>query len=506
MAKNKTVFVCKECGHEEARWLGRCPECGNWNSFHEIQKAGKMSKQQRDKSGVHNSRNTQSEPMNIHSIRQPEQIRINSGIEELNGVLGGGVMLGASVLIGGEPGIGKSTLMLQVAAFIDVDGPVLYVSGEESVQQIRMRSERLGITAGQLTIGVSENGTAVSARVSDKIGSENKKYGPGRISNLHVLCESNVDRITAILDTLHPSVVIIDSIQTLISEEAGNIPGTVNQLKYGCYELIDWARERNAALFLVAHVTKEGTIAGPKVIEHMVDTVLYFEQADTGVRIVRSVKNRHGSVDEIGLFTMESNGLLEVKNPVSFFLQQRKSELPPGITAAPVYEGSRVLMVEIQALVVPSKSGFSRIYSDKIDNNRVSRISAVLEKHLSVRFADQDIYVNVAGGMRLNEVGIELPLAMVLYSARTGIAVPSDCALAGEVSLAGEIRPTAHMQRRLRTVVEMGFKKFVGPGGVQGQSYKLKGGIVDNDTFHIVGTIGEAVKFVFTGNSGKQER
>jgi DNA repair protein RadA/Sms len=312
----------------------------------------------------------------------------------------------------------------------------------------------------------------------------------------------------SVLREVKPQVVVVDSIQTLLSVDAGSVPGTVNQLKYGCHELIDWARETDAALFLVAHVTKEGAIAGPKVIEHMVDTVLYFEQAGSGLRIVRGVKNRHGSVDEIGLFTMEAEGLVQVPDAASFFLEQREAELPPGITAAPVYEGTRVLMVEIQALVVPAKSGFSRIYSDKIDNNRVSRIAAVLEKLLSVRFSDQDIYINVAGGIRLGEVGIELPLAMALYSARTGIPVPKQAALAGEISLAGEIRPTAHMQRRVRTAAEMGFTRFIGPRDVRAKEAagqagtKIGGEAAGADAaaaagFQRVQTLGDAVRYVF---------
>jgi len=525
MAKNKIIFICNECGHEEPKWLGRCPDCGNWNSFREIQKQGKSSGagQGRRITPGDGQRPRTMDPVLLGNIRYSEHNRIDSGLNEVNGVLGGGIMLGASVLIGGEPGIGKSTLMLQLAAAVTIDKPVLYVSGEESAQQIRMRAERLGIVPAkrfETDVPVeSDNSPGIRSKASvvqdqrDITGSQGIKSGRGKSLNLHLICESDLDRILSILNKLNPVIVVIDSIQTLISQDAGNIPGTVNQLKFGCHELIDWARERNAAMFLVAHVTKEGSIAGPKVIEHMVDTVLYFEQADTGVRIIRAVKNRHGSIDEIGLFTMEENGLEEVNNPVSFFLQQRKTLLPPGITAAPVYEGSRVLMVEIQALVVPAKSGFSRIYSDKVDNNRVSRISAVLEKHLSIRFSDQDIYVNVAGGMRLNEVGIELPLAIALYSARTGISVPRECALAGEISLAGEIRPTAHMQRRIRTAAEMGFNRFIGPRDVhrrfdkqlhdaQGDGQEKKILEATGSGFTSVDNIARAVKLVFNGRVG----
>jgi DNA repair protein RadA/Sms len=480
MAKDITYYICNKCGHEEPRWLGRCPECGSWNSFREMKVSGNSSGTGGGRKGGAARAGGVGGAVRLEDVGYSEDIRLDAGIGELNRVLGGGIMPGAAALIGGEPGIGKSTLMLQLAASVRVEGPVLYVSGEESSSQIRVRAERLGVFGG-----IKKPGAENLGAVDRETGAE------GRKADLHLACESDLERIMAVLRELKPKVVVIDSVQTLMSPEAGNVPGTVNQLKYGCYELIEWAREEEASIFLVAHVTKEGAIAGPKVIEHMVDTVLYFEQAGAGLRIVRAVKNRHGSVDEIGLFTMEGNGLVQVGNPASFFLQERETELPAGITAAPVYEGSRVLMVEIQALVVPAKGGFSRIYSDRIEGNRVSRIAAVLEKQLSVKFSDQDIYVNVAGGIRLNEVGIELPLATALYSARTGIPVPREVALAGEISLAGEIRPTPHMQRRVRTAGEMGFSRFLGPRDVHAGKRGREA------AYEVVGTIAESIGRVF---------
>ncbi len=501
MAKRRDFFVCNECGHEEAKWLGRCPECGSWNSFREMQASGPGGSSSSaggvKAAGASARSHKKLQVVPIDQVEVADGVRLNTGIEEVNRVLGRGAMLGATALIGGEPGIGKSTLMLQLSASVRTERPVLYISGEESLPQIRMRAERLGIVPAKgSTTGTNGAPTSHSTPTSRKngAGSAGTDRGTGVEADVKLVCESDLDRIMSVLREVKPQVVIVDSIQTLISADAGNVPGTVNQLKYGCHELIDWAREAQAALFLVAHVTKEGSIAGPKVIEHMVDTVLYFEQAGAGLRIVRAVKNRHGSVDEIGLFTMEAEGLVQVPDAASFFLEQREAELPPGITAAPVYEGSRVLMVEIQALVVPAKSGFSRIYSDKIDNNRVSRIAAVLEKLLSVRFSDQDIYINVAGGIRLGEVGIELPLALALYSARTGIPVPKQAALAGEISLAGEIRPTAHMQRRVRTAAEMGFKRFIGPRDVRAADGVMESG---QNGFQQVQSLAEAVRLVF---------
>jgi DNA repair protein RadA/Sms len=255
----------------------------------------------------------------------------------------------------------------------------------------------------------------------------------------------------------------VDSIQTLYTREVNAMPGSVNQIKACTQELVDWGRDRGAAVFLVAHVTKEGIIAGPKLVEHMVDTVVSFEQASTEVRTLQAVKNRFGSVDELGFFRMTEEGLAEVEDAGSLFLIHREGDQPAGVAVAPVFEGSRVLLVEIQSLVVPAKSGVSRIYSDRIDAGRVARVAAVLEKHLGTRLSDLDVYVNVAGGIRIGEVGVELPLAMALYSARTGVSLPARTAVVGEVSLAGEVRPVSGLEKRLRAAQEMGFSSLVGP-------------------------------------------
>lgn len=463
MAKNKTVFECIECGHQDPKWLGRCPSCGNWNTMEQ------MTLNKKGKSGV-SSGTLQSPGLSskgsvmLQDIDISEVPRFGSGFAEVDRVLGGGIMKGSAILLGGEPGIGKSTLMMQIAGAAKLPGnngstgKILYISGEESASQLKMRANRLGVKSGKIEI----------------------------------LIESDLDRIISVLDNSKPELIILDSIQTVVSEEAGKVPGTVNQVKYCGHSLISWSKNNNAAIFFIAHVTKEGIIAGPKIVEHMVDTVLYFDHSNSGIRFVRAAKNRFGSVDELGLFTMESSGLKEVKDPSTLFLIQRDNGMPPGISAVPVFEGSRALMVEIQALTVPAKSGFSRIYSDRIDNNRVSRIAAVLEKNLNLRFADQDIYVNVAGGMKLNEVGIELALACALYSARTGIPFPGETAVAGEISLAGEIRPTAHMERRLKTAVEMGFKKFIGPIPVETTHHVSPPGIYKG-----VRNISESIKSIF---------
>ncbi len=448
MAKVKSVFICSGCGHEEPKWAGRCPECGEWNTFAEAVKspAGRQS------TGRERTRGTDSIPLGSISPESGE--RMSSHIGEVDRVLGGGLVRGSSVLIGGEPGIGKSTLMLQTAAgaagssadsTAGAGGRVLYVTGEESAAQLRQRADRLGI------------GNA----------------------SVEVLCETDLESVVRSFQSLKPAMVIVDSIQTLTSPELGNVPGTPNQIKYCCYEIVSYCRERGCPVFLVAHVTKDGSIAGPKLIEHMVDTVLYFDQAESELRILRASKNRFGSIDEVGLFTMTAEGLQEVKNPASIFMIKRKTEVPAGIVVTPVYEGSRVLMIEIQALVVPAKGAVSRIFSDRIDSGRVSRVAAILEKHLSLKFSDQDIYVNVAGGLRIREVGIELPLAFALYSARSSIPVPENTAASGELTLAGEIRPIPHMTRRVKTAEEMGFKTFIGPISAEKEATGQWHGVAD---------------------------
>lgn len=363
----------------------------------------------------------------LSTVAGGETLRMATGMDELDRVLGGGAGIGASALIGGEPGIGKSTLMLQMAAQFAADTTVLYVTGEEAAGRLKGRAERLGVDA----------------------------------ERVHVLASANLEHVLHALESLSPSVVIVDSIQTLFSPEAGSTPGSVNQLKYCVFELADWARGHGAALFLVAHVTKEGAIAGPKVVEHMVDTVLMFEEAEAATRILRASKNRFGATDEIGLFRMAKDGLREVPDPSALFLVRREGALPAGTVVAPVYEGTRVLLVEIQALTSPAKGGVSRVFSDRIDKSRVSRVAAVLEKHAGLALADQDLYVNVAGGMRIGEVAVELPLALALYSARTGSGIPTDLAATGELSLAGEVRPVGALERRIRAAVDHGLPRVI---------------------------------------------
>ncbi|MDR0321749.1 MAG: DNA repair protein RadA [Treponema sp.] len=441
MKKEKTIiYKCSSCGREEPKWLGRCPECGEWNTLVETAARNeKTSPLRRREKGL-------PQTIPLIAVDAEEGSRIESGIGELDRVLGGGIMKRSAILVGGEPGIGKSTLLLQTAASALTKGRVLYISGEESAGQLRLRADRLGI---------SENKSAME--------------------RIEIFCSGSLVEIESVLNDIKPVLVLVDSAQTLFSEEAGSVSGSVNQMKFCSFELISWVKEHDAALFLTAHVTKEGIISGPKTLEHMVDTVLYFEQNDktSGLndtidcRFLRAAKNRFGSVDEIGIFTMGEKGLSPVEDTGRMFLVRREGDLPPGVAIAAVLEGSRTILLEIQALAIPAKSTISRVFSDKIDSGRVSRVSAALEKHLGLRLSDQDLYVNAAGGIRVTEVGVELALACALYSARTGLALPADLAIAGELSLTGEIRPVRRLSGRIKTAENLGFGSFLGPSPEQ---------------------------------------
>ena len=422
MARESAVqYVCSECGHVESKWNGRCPECGAWNSFTE-EKAPLKLKQ------------TGKEPQSVmdDSVRKLSDIpiestmRVSSGIDELDRVLGGGVMRPSSVLVGGEPGIGKSTIMIQMLSSLSESSSVLYVSGEESPSQVRMRADRLGL----------------------------------RSDSISVFCDTRLEALLETIGKLSPGYIVVDSLQTLYSASVASMAGSPNQVRACCMELSLLAKKIGAAIFFVGHVTKDGSIAGPKIVEHMVDTVLYFESAETGLRLLRASKNRFGSVDEIGLFTMDGTGLHGVKDPASVFVSLRgNGSLPSGVAFTPVVEGSRTFIVEIQTLVVPAKGSLQRIYSDRIDSARVSRVAAILERHAGLVLSDQDIYVNVGGGMKLSEVSIELALAIALYSSKMDVPVPGDMAAFGELSLAGEVRPVSFADRRMKALADMGFGK-----------------------------------------------
>lgn len=438
MAKKKggsVSFRCAGCGYTQPKWLGRCPSCGEWNTFEEYVDEDFAPAGFGLKNNIPQCNEAYSIP--LEKVAAHDAARISTGIPELDRVLGGGAVKRSAILIGGEPGIGKSTLLLQTAA---ASGQrVLYVSGEESAGQIRGRADRLGIP----------------------------------LHTIELLCTSSVENIEKVMNNLNPDFIIIDSVQTLFSPQAGAIPGTINQLKYCANELVMWVKERDAVLFLTAHVTKEGSIAGPKVLEHLVDTVISFEHNEDGVRFLRALKNRFGSVDELGIFQMDEKGLTGVHDPTTLFMVQRSGELPAGAAAVPIFEGSRVFMVEIQALTVPAKGTINRVFSDKIDSARVSRVAAVLEKRLGLRFSDQDMYINVAGGIRLRDPSIDMALAIALYSARTDIPVKKHEAFIGELSLSGEIRPVRRLKTLLKTAQGLGFTTLYVPSAADSDDIEL---------------------------------
>lgn len=422
MKESAVRYVCSECGHVENKWNGRCPECGSWNTFIEEKVVPKQ------KGKAENSTVMDESVKKLIDVPYEKAMRVSSGIDELDRVLGGGVMRPSSVLVGGEPGIGKSTIMEQMLSNLSENADVLYVSGEESPSQVRLRADRLGLHC-------------------DKIS---------------VFCDTRLESLSDIIERLRPHYIVIDSLQTLYSASIASMAGSPNQVRACCMELSLLAKKIGSAIFFIGHITKDGNIAGPKIVEHMVDTVLYFESAESGMRLLRASKNRFGSVDEIGLFAMDGKGLHGVKDPSDAFLSMRHgTDIPSGIAITPVVEGSRVFAVEIQALVVPAKSSLQRIYSERIDSARVSRVAAILQRHAGLPLADQDIYVNVAGGMRLSEVSIELALALALYSSRQDLPLSEGVAAFGELSLAGEVRAVSFHERRAKALVSMGYKRVI---------------------------------------------
>lgn len=421
----QTRFVCSACGRVESKWLGRCPSCGAWNSFEEEKVQPVSRSMPAAATGA-----VDEKIRKLSDVVVSDSVRFSSGIDELDRVLGGGVMRPSSVLVGGDPGIGKSTLMLQLTASCSSVGPVLYVSGEESPSQVKLRAQRLGLDA----------------------------------SRIDILCDTRLESLVEAIEKLSPVVVVIDSLQTLASGEVSSMAGSVNQMRTCCMSLSLLAKARNIAMFFIGHVTKDGMLAGPRIVEHLVDTVLYFESAQTGVRILRSIKNRFGSVDEIGIFSMDADGLSPVKDPSLFFISDRREDgLPSGIAYTAVAEGTRTFLVEIQALTVPCKGGSPRVYSDRIDMARVNRVAAILERHAGLVLSDCDTYINVAGGIRINEVSTELALAMALWSARTGTPLHERQVCFGELSLAGEVRPVSFLERRVKAAIEMGFDRILAP-------------------------------------------
>ena len=423
MAKaKKSVFFCQNCGHEEGKWLGQCPACKEWNTFVEERVTSGKAGAVRDKKDA--------QIVTLSSVATDEDERMMTKIAELDRVLGGGIVPGSLVLVGGDPGIGKSTLLLQVCQRLSaLNKKILYISGEESLKQIKLRANRMG-------------------DFSD---------------TLFLLCETNLDIIRSVIEQQRPDMVVIDSIQTMYNEEVGSAPGSVSQVRESTNILMQLAKGLGISIFIVGHVTKEGTVAGPRVLEHMVDTVLYFEgDRHASYRILRAVKNRFGSTNEIGVFEMQKSGLVEVENPSEFMLSGRP-EHASGSVVACAMEGTRPMLMEIQALVCKSNFGMPRRTAAGLDYNRVNLLMAVLEKRVGLPLSSYDAYVNIAGGIRMNEPAVDLGIVMAIASSYKNKPVSEDAIVFGEVGLSGEVRAVTMPEQRVAEAKKLGFKTCILP-------------------------------------------
>ena len=421
MAKTNTVFFCNECGYESAKWLGKCPACNAWNTFVEE----KVVKQGNNKTVVKKTVT----PVSLKSIEKIKISRISSGFDELDRVLGGGFVNGSLTLLGGEPGIGKSTLILQICEKFKTDGKVLYVSGEESAEQIKIRADRLGINS----------------------------------ENIMFLGETDINAIEQTIEDMDPKLVIIDSIQTMYSDDITSAPGSVSQVREITSRIMKMCKMKGITTVIIGHVTKDGTIAGPRVLEHMVDAVLYIEgERYFSYRIVRGVKNRFGSTNEIGMFEMRNEGMLEITNPSSVLLTDREDN-PAGSVIVASLEGTRPILVELQALTSTTVFGMPRRTANGIDYNRVTLLIAVLEKIGGINLGNQDVYMNIVGGIKINEPALDLGVVLSAASSFKNISIPKDVAVIGEVGLTGEIRSVNMIEKRLKEVEKMGLKKCIIP-------------------------------------------
>ena len=437
MAKSpKTIFVCNECGYESAKWMGKCPACNSWNTFFE-QKIEKITE-----NGVKKIKE-RNEPKALNSYKGQEVARITTGFGELDRVLGGGIVKGSLILLGGEPGIGKSTLILQLCNKIHGEGKVLYVSGEESAEQIKLRADRLGIDNNDILF----------------------------------LGETDISIINENIEELMPKLVIIDSIQTMYSDELSAAAGSVSQVREITSQIMRMCKSKGVTTIIIGHVTKDGTIAGPRVLEHMVDTVLYLEgERYFSYRILRGVKNRFGSTNEIGMFEMKGEGLVEITNPSEILISERDDN-PSGSAIVATMEGTRPMLIELQALTTLSVFGIPKRTANGLDYNRLAVLIAVLEKRANLNIGGQDIYVNVVSGMKLNEPSIDLGILCVCASSFKNVPIPKDTVIMGEVGLTGEVRRINLIEKRLKEAEKMGFKRCIIPENNKKyleESYKMQ--------------------------------
>ncbi|WP_295540579.1 DNA repair protein RadA [uncultured Thiohalocapsa sp.] len=457
--KPRSAYVCNACGAQQPKWAGQCPDCGAWNSLEEVVVAPTPSARAgggwAGAVGPGGAALSPSEVLSLAQVTPEQQTRAPSGIGELDRVLGGGLVPGSVVLIGGDPGIGKSTLLLQAAAAVAAHQPVLYVTGEESPQQVSLRAHRLGLVAESTAADPSAAG-----------------------GGLRLLAETGVEQILVTAAAQRPQVLIVDSIQTLCTDALASAPGSVSQVRETAAQLVRFAKLTATTVFLVGHVTKEGALAGPRVLEHMVDTVLYFEgEADGTHRLVRAVKNRFGAVNELGVFAMTDKGLREVRNPSAIFLARHDRPVPGSVVLV-TREGTRPMLVEVQALVDQSPLANPRRVAVGLEQNRLAMLLAVLHRHGGIAMFDQDVFVNAVGGVRVTETAADLALLLAVLSSHRDRPLPLDLAVFGEIGLSGEIRPVPNGPDRLREAAKHGLKQAIVPkanvpkGGVQGLAIK----------------------------------
>src|SRR5215212_4233070 len=453
----KTLYVCSNCGHEEPKWLGRCPECGEWSTF--VEEARESKKAVGFAERAARQKGAAGRPLLLDEVRAVEsENRLSTGIEELNRVLGGGIVPGSMVLVGGEPGVGKSTLLMQVLGNLG-DGSLM-VSGEESPRQVAMSARRLGIEG----------------------------------AGFRVLSETDVDVIEATILEERPRIVVVDSIQTLYSPELSGAPGGVGQVRECAARLMRLAKSEGIAVILVGHVTKEGSIAGPRVLEHMVDTVLQFEgDRFQSFRVLRALKNRFGSTNEVGVFEMTGRGMVEVEDPSAFFLSKREEEVPPGVVTVCLLEGTRPMLVEIESLVAPSPLANPRRIANGVDTGRVNMLCAVLSRRAGLALQDQDVYVNVTGGVRVEEPAADLGVALAIASAMRDKPVGKGTACFGEVGLTGDVRYVAGEPRRTSEMAKMGFGRIISPEGASDGPEQADGRTRREASVVEVSTLEEAV-------------
>lgn len=453
--KNRTVYLCSECGSESANWSGKCPNCGAWNTLKEFSPDSGYSA-----SKSRAALSSAAKPKKLSQLEITTEIRFSSGISEFDRVLGGGAVVGSLVLVGGAPGIGKSTLLLQMCGMVDPSKTVLYVTGEESERQLKLRADRLGVNC----------------------------------SEVYVLAETDLDRIIAAIDELEPDIVIIDSIQTVSGGDSSSAPGSISQVRECTMRIMRITKELGLTVFVVGHINKEGSIAGPKVLEHMVDCVLYFEgERNTSFRILRAAKNRFGSTNEIGVFEMEENGLKCVENPSEMLLSGRPDN-SPGTCVACVIEGSRPILAEVQALLCPSGYNAAR-RSNGIDYNRAAMLLAVLEKRGGLPVSKCDSYINVIGGLELDEPAADLATVIAIASSFCDKPVGMDLAAIGEVGLSGEVRNVNLLNQRLTEIARLGFKRCLIPSHAHGEIKSF-----DGLTVIPVSNVRAAIKTVFGKN------